>query len=417
MRTRLLWALGALAALAAVAYAGWAWHYAVHYVSTDDAYVEGTITPVSAKVSGHVAALLVGDNQPVKEGELLLRIDPRDYQARVAQARAAVSMAEANLKAARSELPLAREETRAVIDQARATLEGAVVAVRASESAVDEARARLESRRAAAAAMRADVTGAQSAQRQAGRELERFRQLLQSELVARRDFDAAEAAYETTSATVEATERRLAQAEREIQQAQAELASRAHAVDQAKQRVAEARAALARAESQLHQVAIKDAAATQAEARLRETQADLAFAELQLQYTEVRTPIDGVVSKRSVEVGQVVQMGQPLLAIVPLHDVWVLANFKETQVARIRPGMRAEVWVDGVPDRAFTGSVNSLSAGTGARFSLLPPENATGNWVKVVQRVPVKILLDAREFGNPHTLRAGMSVIVTIRVR
>ena len=417
MRTRLLWALGALAALAAVAYAGWAWHYAVHYVSTDDAYVEGTITPVSAKVSGHVAALLVGDNQPVKQGELLLRIDPRDYQARVAQARAAVSMAEANLKAARSELPLAREETRAAIDQARATLEGAVVAVRASESAVDEARARLESRRAAAAAMRADVTGAQSAQRQAGRELERFRQLLQSELVARRDFDAAEAVYETTSATVEATERRLAQAEREIQQAQAELASRAHAVDQAKQRVAEARAALARAESQLHQVAIKDAAATQAEARLRETQADLAFADLQLQYTEVRTPIDGVVSKRSVEVGQVVQMGQPLLAIVPLHDVWVLANFKETQVARIRPGMRAEVWVDGVPDRAFTGSVNSLSAGTGARFSLLPPENATGNWVKVVQRVPVKILLDAREFGNPHTLRAGMSVIVTIRVR
>jgi len=417
VRTRLLWALGALAALAAVTYAGWAWHYAVHYVSTDDAYVEGTITPVSAKVSGHVAALLVGDNQPVKEGELLLRIDPRDYQARVAQARAAVSMAEANLKAARSELPLAREETRAAIDQARATLEGAVVAVRASESAVDEARARLESRRAAAAAMRADVTGAQSAQRQAGRELERFRQLLQSELVARRDFDAAEAVYETTSATVEATERRLAQSEREIQQAQAELASRAHAVDQAKQRVAEARAALARAESQLHQVAIKDAAATQAEARLRETQADLAFAELQLQYTEVRTPIDGVVSKRSVEVGQVVQMGQPLLAIVPLHDVWVLANFKETQVARIRPGMRAEVWVDGVPDRAFTGSVNSLSAGTGARFSLLPPENATGNWVKVVQRVPVKILLDAREFGNPHTLRAGMSVIVTIRVR
>ena len=417
MRTRLLWALGALAALAAVAYAGWAWHYAVHYVSTDDAYVEGTITPVSAKVSGHVAALLVGDNQPVKQGELLLRIDPRDYQARVAQARAAVSMAEANLKAARSELPLAREETRAAIDQARATLEGAVVAVRASESAVDEARARLESRRAAAAAMRADVTGAQSAQRQAGRELERFRQLLQSELVARRDFDAAEAVYETTSATVEATERRLAQSEREIQQAQAELASRAHAVDQAKQRVAEARAALARAESQLHQVAIKDAAATQAEARLRETQADLAFADLQLQYTEVRTPIDGVVSKRSVEVGQVVQMGQPLLAIVPLHDVWVLANFKETQVARIRPGMRAEVWVDGVPDRAFTGSVNSLSAGTGARFSLLPPENATGNWVKVVQRVPVKILLDAREFGNPHTLRAGMSVIVTIRVR
>ena len=110
-------------------------------------------------------------------------------------------------------------------------------------------------------------------------------------------------------------------------------------------------------------------------------------------------------------------MGQPLLAIVPLHEVWVLANFKETQVARIRPGMRAEIRVDGLPDHAFAGIVDSLSAGTGARFSLLPPENATGNWVKVVQRVPVKILLDSKQFGNPQPLRAGMSVSATIRVK
>jgi membrane fusion protein (multidrug efflux system) len=130
----------------------------------------------------------------------------------------------------------------------------------------------------------------------------------------------------------------------------------------------------------------------------------------------VKAPTDGVVSKRSVEVGQVVQVGQPLLAIVPLHEVWVLANFKETQLARVRPGMKVEVQVDSYPGRTFTGFVDSISAGTGSRFSLLPPENATGNWVKVVQRVPVKILLDQREAGNPQPLRAGMSAVVTIKV-
>lgn len=417
MRPRLVLALGVVVALAALAYGGWAWYQAVHYVSTDDAYVDGTISPVSAKVAGHVAELLVRDNQPVKQGDLLLRVDPRDFQAKAAQARAAVATTEATLRAARSEVPLAREGTRAQIDQARAGLEMSVVAVKSSEAAVDEARARLEAKRAATAAMRADVAGAQSAQREAGRELERQRALLKSDLVARRDFDRAEAAYETATAAVEATQRRLTQTEREIQQAEAELVSRVHAVEQARQRVVEARAGLARAESQLHQVAIKDAEASRAEARLREAQADLAFAELQLQHTEVRAPLDGIVSKRSVEVGQVVQMGQPLLAIVPLHDVWVIANFKETQLARIRPGMKAEVSVDGFPDRAFVGVVNSLAAGTGARFSLLPPENATGNWVKVVQRVPVRIHLDAQEFGNPHALRTGMSALVTIRVK
>jgi membrane fusion protein (multidrug efflux system) len=181
--------------------------------------------------------------------------------------------------------------------------------------------------------------------------------------------------------------------------------------------VAELRGSLARAESQRHQVPMKEAEVARAEAVLAQAQADLAYVELQLQYTEVRAPVDGVVSKRTVELGQVAQMGQPLLAIVPLHDVWVIANFKETQLARIRPGMKAEVHVDTFSDRAFQGTVDSLAAGTGARFSLLPPENATGNWVKVVQRLPVKIKLDPWQFGNPHTLRAGMSAVVTVKLR
>jgi membrane fusion protein, multidrug efflux system len=417
MKRKLLLALGCLVGLATLSYGGYVWYNAITYVSTDDAYVEGTISPVSAKVAGHIVELRVQDNQAVRKGDLLVRVDPRDFQAKLEQARAAVATAEATLRAARSEVPLTREGTRAQIDQARASLQVAMVGVKSAESAVEESRARLEARRAATEAMRADVSGAQSAHRQTARELERVRSLLKSDLVARREYDQAESAYETAGATVEALQRRMAQAEREVQQAEAELGSRVHAVEQARQRVAESPAALALAESQIHQVSIKDAEASRAEARLREVQADLAVAELQVEHTEVRAATDGVVSKRSVELGQVVQMGQPLLAIVPLHDVWVVANFKETQLARLKPGMKVHVEVDGYPDKTYVGTLDSMSAGTGARFSLLPPENATGNWVKVVQRIPVRIHLDGEKVGNPHTLRAGMSVLVTIRVR
>ena len=403
MKRKLLIALGCLVGLATLTYGGYAWYNAITYVSTDDAYVDGTISPISAKVAGHIVELKIQDNQAVKQGDLLLRVDPRDFQAKREQARAAVATAEATIRAARAELPLAREGTRAQVDQARAALQAAIVGVKSAESAVEESRARLEARLAATDAMRADVAGAQS--------------LLKSDLIARRDFDKAESAYETAGATVDALQRRMGQSEREIQQAEAELGARLHAVEQARQRVAEARATVALAGSQIHQVAIKDAEVSRAEARLREAHADLSVAELQLSHTEVKAPLDGVVSKRSVEIGQVVQMGQPLLALVPLQDVWVVANFKETQLARLKTGMKAHVEVDGYPDKTYSGTLESMSAGTGSRFSLLPPENATGNWVKVVQRVPVRIHLDAKGVGNPHTLRAGMSVAVTIRVR
>jgi membrane fusion protein (multidrug efflux system) len=182
--------------------------------------------------------------------------------------------------------------------------------------------------------------------------------------------------------------------------------------------VNEVRGTLSRAESQTQTVSVKQAELARAEALLKSAQADLAVAELNLEHAVVRAPIDGVVAKRSVEVGQIVQPGQPLLALVPLQDVWVIANFKETQLTRIRPGQRAEVRIDTYPDTVFVGTVNSLSAGTGSRFSLLPPENATGNWVKVVQRVPVKIVLDPHQAAEAHhRLRAGMSAFVTIRLR
>jgi len=416
-RRQIVIGAAAVVGLAGLLFGGWLWWQARSQVSTDDAYVEGAVAVVSAKVMGNVVELLVKDNQQVKAGDILLRLDPRDFRAKRDQVTAAVAVAEAALLALRSELPMTRGVTTAQGDEARGALEGARHAEAASQSAVAEAQAQLEAKRAAASASEADVAGARATAVQAVREKERQRQLVGKGLVAQRDYDQAEAAEGTARASLEAFERRKVQVEREVQQVEAALASRKLGVQQATQRVAELRGTLAKTESQRQQVPMKEADIARAEAVLAQARADLAFAELQLQYTEGKALVDGVVSKRTVELGHVAQMGQPLLAIVPLHEVWVLANFKETQLERIRPGMRVDVRVDSFSDRVFKGAVDSLAAGTGARFSLLPPENATGNWVKVVQRLPVKIRLDPGQFGNPHTLRAGMSAVVTVKLR
>jgi membrane fusion protein, multidrug efflux system len=409
--------LAGLVALGILGWGGWAWYKSSHEVATDDAYVEGTISPVSAKVTGHIVELRVTDNQAVRAGEILLRVDPRDFEAKRDQARAAVAVAEANVRAARAELPLARETTRSQVDEVRAALEGTRVGVKSSQSAEDEVRARLESKRAAVAASRADVTAAESTARKAKRDLDRMQQLMKNDYVSRREYDDAVAALENAEAVLEASRRRLAAIEKEVQQAEAEVASRVLGTEQARQRVNEVRGTLSRAESQTQTVSVKQAELARAEALLKSAQADLAVADLNLEHAVVRAPIDGVVAKRGVEVGQIVQTGQPLLALVPLRDVWVVANFKETQLTKIRPGQKAEVRVDTFPGTVFTGTVDSISAGTGSRFSLLPPENATGNWVKVVQRVPVKILLDGKSGGAPPPLRAGMSAYVVVKTR
>jgi membrane fusion protein (multidrug efflux system) len=302
-------------------------------------------------------------------------VDPRDYQAKRDQAAAAAAASGPALGEHR--VPLARELTRAQADEARASLEAARVAERAAESAVEEYVARVESRRAAVAAMRADVQGPRHRAPDGSRA--RVRQLAKGGYVAERDVDQAEAVATTSASTLEATRRRLIQAEREVQQAEAELASRKLAVAQARERALEARATVARAESQRHTVPLKEAEVLRAAARVREANADLALAELQMSHTEVRAPVDGVIAKQTVELGQIVQMGQPLMAIVPLHSVWVVANFKETQLGRVRPGQQAWVEVDGFPGKHLNAVVDSISAGTGSRFSLRRP-NATGNW-------------------------------------
>ena len=417
MPRRLVLAVAGIIAFGAIGYGVYAWIWSLSHVTTDDAYVEGTITSVSSKVAGHVAAVLVEDNQAVKAGEAIARIDPRDYEARRAQARAAVAVAEAAVRAVRSELPLTREVTKAQAGEARAQLEAARAAEAGTAAAVNQALAVVEARKAALAALRADVSGANSTLTQAIREVDRTRRLVNEGLVAQRDMDVAETTQATARASLESAEKRATQAEREIQQVEADLAVKRQAVLQARERITEGRATVDRAEGQRHQVPVKEAEIGRAEAQLSQARADLDFAELQLAHTEIRSPVDGMIAKKTVELGQVVQMGQPMMAIVPLNTVWVVANFKETQLERVRPGQAASVHIDSYPGKPLKAVVDSISAGTGSRFSLLPPENATGNWVKVVQRVPVKIRLDAKEIGNPQPLRAGMSVVVTIRVK
>ncbi|HXG02548.1 MAG TPA: HlyD family secretion protein, partial [Candidatus Binatia bacterium] len=215
-----------------------------------------------------------------------------------------------------------------------------------------------------------------------------------------------------------------AQARRDLETAEADARMREAGFEpqQIGLRTADARAVEARAQEQhaaalAEEVRVRQAERDLAEAQLAQARADLALAELNLEHTQIRAPIAGLVTRKAVEVGQVVHVGQPLLAVVSLTDVWVVANFKETQLGGMRPGLPAEVRVDTFPDRRWEGRVESIAAGTGARFSLLPPENATGNWVKVVQRIPVKIALAAGEASNPHLLRAGMSAVVTVRLR
>jgi membrane fusion protein, multidrug efflux system len=415
---------GAVVVLAGLAWgvSAW-WHYRSH-VSTDDAYVEGTVATVSAKVAGHIVELLADDNKSVKKDELLLRIDDRDYRARLEQARAAVGIAESRLRAAAARVIMTRDSASGQMAQAQASSMSAESAQRAARDAMESSRAVVASRRASLGAAQAELERAQAAWTRAKQELDRAAALLKQDLVARREHDQAVTDERGAEAAVRVAEQRIVQAQRDLAGAEADLKIRDTGYEpqqigvvMADARAANARASRINAEAAQQEVRVREAERELAAAQLKEAQADLAVAELNVEHTRVKAPVDGVVAKRTVEIGQIVQMGQPLLAVVPLHEVWVVANFKETQLAGVKPGMPVTVAVDGVPGKTYHGTVDSIAAGTGARFSLLPPENATGNWVKVVQRVPVKIRLDSKEISNPHTLRAGMSSYVTIKVK
>jgi len=367
--------------------------------STDDAQVDGHITPVAAKVYGRVEQVLVEDNQAVKAGQVLVRLDSRDFQATVDQARAAVGLAESEARAAGIDVPRTRESMASGTSSAEAQLAGAEAELQRAQGAYDLART------ADLAYAQANVAKSQANAQLAKADLERFLPLAAKDEISKQQLDAARANAEAAGSVLHADQERLAQAERNIAITQS-------AYQAAKARVDEARAGIGAARANLKQVTMRSAEAQAKLARVEQARAALTYAELTLQAATVVAPVDGVVTRKQVEPGQVVQGGQGLLVLVPLRDVWVTANFKETQLRRMKPGQKAYVEVD-TYGNTFTGHVDSIAGATGARLSLLPAENATGNFVKVVQRIPVKIVLDAIP-AEKAVLRPGMNADVTV---
>jgi membrane fusion protein, multidrug efflux system len=369
VRTRVV--AGALiVALAAFAW----WLYARHFEETDDAQIDGDITAVSPRVAGTVVAVHVVDHQQVKKGDLLFELDPTDLEVAVAQARAAVAQAEAAYQAENPSVAITETSNRA--------------SVAAAEDEVQNARAEL-------AAAKHELDQAEAQNRFAQLQLQRGKQLVASNTISQNDYDQRVSAADVARANVEAARQRVAQKQSKL--------------DTAETRLRETR------QNAPRQLVSREASLQMRKANLELAQAQLKQAELNLSYAKIAAPASGVLGKKSVNVGERVQPGQQLVPLTQTGSLWVTANFRETQIELMKPGQKATVHVDAI-DRDYDGAVESFAGATGSRYSLLPPENASGNYVKVVQRIPVRIRLDP---GQPEMerLRPGMSVEPKVRVR
>jgi membrane fusion protein (multidrug efflux system) len=376
----------------------WVWATAGQQ-STDDAQVDAHVAPVAARVAGTVTQVLVIDNQPVDAGATLVVIDPRDYQVALDRAKAELATAEADAAAARAGVPITSTTATSNISTARGGVEQAQAGVEEAQRGIDAATARLATAQAHQRETEANAV-------KAGKDADRLKGLLAKDEVSQQQYDAAVAAAEASRATADSARSQVQESQTGIGVAQSQLtAARAGA--------AQASAQLASAQTAPQQVAAQQARAASADAKVLQQRAAVQQAELNLQYATVKAPMKGIVSKKGVEVGQVVQTGQPLMTIIPLEDVWVTANFKETQLKNMKAGQSAVISVDAYGGRDFKAHVESLAAATGSRFSLLPPENATGNFVKVVQRVPVRIAIDEKQDAQ-QLLRPGMSVTAKV---
>jgi membrane fusion protein (multidrug efflux system) len=357
------------------------WRYFGSYESTDDAQIDGHINSVSARVSGHVVKLNVEDNQYVEKGAVLVEIDPTDYEVAVARARADYADAQAQAVAAGINVPVTNVSTSSQ--------------VAAAQAGVANAKAGIAAARQQLAAAHAQVVEADANNVKAQNDLARYKQLIDKQEISQQQYDQAVAAAKASAASLEAA------------RAAADAASAQ--VEQAEGKLLQAGADLRTAQTAPQTVRATRSRALSAQAVADRKKAELQQAELNLQYTKIVAPVSGVVSNRTVEVGQNVQPGQEMMKIIPLEDLWVTANFKETQLRRMKAGLHADIAVD-ANGKTYHGHVDSIAGASGARFSLLPPENATGNYVKVVQRIPVKIVFEPGETKG-HELRPGMSVV------
>jgi len=363
------------------------YRYVTSYESTDDAQVDGHVNSISARISGHVVKLNVQDNQFVQGGTVLVEIDPTDYRVALERAKADFEDARALAIAAGVDVPITLVSTTSQLSSAQAE--------------ADSTRAGIQAARQQSEAAKAQLQQAEANNVKAQNDVGRYRQLVDKQEISQQQYDQAVAAARAGDAAVEAAR---ANADAALQQ-----------VSQAQSKLAQAEANWRNANTAPKQMTAMRAKAASAEAEVQRKKADLDQAQLNLQYTKIVAPVAGVVSDRTVEVGQNVVPGQELMKVIPLDDIWITANFKETQLRNIRVSQPVTVDVD-ANGRKYKGKVDSIAGASGARFSLLPPENATGNYVKVVQRIPVKIVLEPGE-NQDHQLRPGMSVVPKVWIR
>jgi membrane fusion protein, multidrug efflux system len=372
------------------------------WVTTDDAEVDSHITAVASQVSGYVVQLMINDNVEVKEADLLVQVDPREYRAQVDQAKAALELAQAEAQSAQLQVGLMRGTTTHSTGGAQAQHES---------DAADYTSAQALLERSATANLmqaKADMAAKQATNERAQSDLERYRPLLATGDVSKFQYDAVDAAARVAKSELEAAQEQLAAAQQTVEIARANANS-------SKARLARSQSLLLETKAREQQIPISEAAYKSALANVDRAKATLEQAELNLAYASIKAPISGQVTQKTVNLGQYVTPGQLLFTIVPLREVYVTANFKETQLDKVRPGQRARIHVD-TYNRSFEGTVDSIAAASGSRQALLPPQNATGNFIKVVQRIPVKILVK-QSSDSRFVLRPGMNVEATIYTR
>lgn len=365
------------------------WWHSTFYEDTDDAQVDGHLIQVSARIAGHVTKVNVDENQYVDKGTVLVEIDPKDFQTAVQQDEANLQAAEAAYEAAKVNVPVININT-------GTNLRTASVDVSTANAQVAQSEKQLEAAQAAVGQAEANNTKAQL-------DLERYKPLVEKDVISKQQFDAAVAAANGNKAA--------------LAQAQAQVLGSQDAVRVAKDRVLQAQQSLKNAQTAPQQVAIQKARADQAAAQVEQARAELDQARLNLSYTKIIAPEAGIITRKSVEIGQNVSIGQNMMTLVSLDDIWITANFKETQLEHMRAGQAVEISVDAYGGRKYDGKVTQIGGATGSVLSLFPPENATGNYVKVVQRVPVRIDLSNHDQNRDHLLRPGLSVEPKVRVK
>jgi membrane fusion protein (multidrug efflux system) len=407
------------------------WQFVTTHQETDDAYVTSDIHPITARISGTVTEVNVQDNQVVSAGTTLVKLDPRDYQVSLKQARASLAVAKEQANVAQASIGVSRSNTGVSKATTGVTLTNAQGLTTSAQGNIDAAIASISMTQAALAEARAGVPLAESQKRQVKANLVkakldyiRYTELYRNGAVPRQQLDLAKANYDslvaqmaTDDQEIKQAKSRVVEAEKNLTNAQAKLMATKGAMEQARSSSGQTQVNLRQTQANQRQTEVSQKQYDSALAAIAQVQTSVENAQLQLSYTNITAPTAGQVGNKTVQVGQRVQPGETLMSLVS-QQPWVIANFKETQLGKVKPGQVVEIKLDSFSDRIFKGKIDSVSPASGAKFALLPPDNATGNFTKIVQRLPVKVVFEARSIkGYESRIAPGMSAVVTVETR